>query len=82
LTLSDKIAMINHGKIEQCGTPEDIYRCPETIFVANIVGVTNRLSIDGQKFFVRPEDVEISKQRFLDHSEYRSLSEVKVRSDA
>src|SRR5262249_54558773 len=41
LTMSDRIAVFNQGKIEQIGTPADIYECPETPFVANFVGVSN-----------------------------------------
>jgi len=43
LTMSDRIAVFNAGKIEQVGTPRDIYDHPETRFVAEFIGETNLL---------------------------------------
>jgi putative spermidine/putrescine transport system ATP-binding protein len=44
LTMSDRIAIFNHGKIEQIGTPSEIYDRPTTQFVAEFIGETNLLS--------------------------------------
>jgi len=44
LTMSDRIAIFNHGKIEQIGTPLQIYDHPRTQFVAQFIGETNLLS--------------------------------------
>jgi len=44
LTMSDRIAVMNAGKIEQLGSPEAIYDSPATLFVARFVGATNVLS--------------------------------------
>jgi putative spermidine/putrescine transport system ATP-binding protein len=44
LTMSDRIAVFNHGRIEQIGTPEELYDKPETRFVAGFIGDTNFLS--------------------------------------
>ena len=41
LTMSDRIAIFNHGKIEQIGRPSDIYDHPSTQFVAEFIGETN-----------------------------------------
>lgn len=41
LVMSDRIAIMNAGRIEQYGTPRDIYRRPSTIFVSDFVGATN-----------------------------------------
>ena len=41
LTMSDRIAVFNQGRIEQVGTPEEIYERPATRFVASFVGETN-----------------------------------------
>jgi spermidine/putrescine transport system ATP-binding protein len=41
LSLSDRIAVMNHGKIEQIGTPSEIYENPQTAFVAEFIGDTN-----------------------------------------
>src|SRR5260221_4818258 len=44
LTMSDRIAVFNAGKIEQIGTPAEIYEQPHTPFVANFVGISNMIS--------------------------------------
>ena len=44
LTMSDRIAIINNGKIEQLGTPKEIYRSPVTTFVADFIGESNILN--------------------------------------
>ncbi len=43
LAISDRIAILRHGRIEQVGTPEAIYRTPLTAFVAEFMGATNML---------------------------------------
>ena len=43
LTLSDRIAVMNHGRVEQLGTPEALYERPATRFVADFIGTTNLL---------------------------------------
>jgi len=42
LVMSDHVAVMNHGKFEQIGTPQDLYYQPDTAFVAGFVGDTNR----------------------------------------
>lgn len=44
LTMSDRIAVFNHGKIEHIGTPAEIYDRPRTRFVAEFIGETNMLA--------------------------------------
>ncbi|MEO6055821.1 MAG: ABC transporter ATP-binding protein [Gemmatimonadales bacterium] len=41
LTMSDRIAVMNEGRVEQIGTPQEIYHSPTTVFVANFIGVAN-----------------------------------------
>ena len=41
LTMSDRIAVMNEGRIEQIGEPEDVYERPATTFVAGFIGVSN-----------------------------------------
>ena len=41
LTMSDRIAVMNKGRIEQCAGPEDVYERPTTTFVAGFIGVSN-----------------------------------------
>ncbi|MGI9405605.1 MAG: putative 2-aminoethylphosphonate ABC transporter ATP-binding protein [Hyphomicrobiaceae bacterium] len=43
LTMADHIVVMNQGVIEQIGTPEEIYRQPETVFVADFIGAMNQL---------------------------------------
>ncbi len=43
LTMSDRIAVMDGGRIEQCSGPEDVYERPETTFVAGFIGVSNLL---------------------------------------
>jgi spermidine/putrescine transport system ATP-binding protein len=45
LSMSDRIAVMNHGRIEQLGRPREIYEHPETPFVADFVGVLNALDL-------------------------------------
>lgn len=44
LAISDQVVVMNRGRIEQKGSPQDIYRHPESMFVANFVGRTNLLA--------------------------------------
>lgn len=43
MTMADTIAVMNHGKIEQLGTPSELYERPKTAFVANFLGTSNLL---------------------------------------
>ncbi|MCM8747242.1 ABC transporter ATP-binding protein [Thermomicrobium sp. CFH 73360] len=43
LTMSDRVAVMNHGRIEQLGTPEELYERPRTRFVAEFLGAANVL---------------------------------------
>jgi spermidine/putrescine transport system ATP-binding protein len=44
LTMSDRIAVMNRGRVEQLGTPEELYERPQTRFVADFIGTTNLLT--------------------------------------
>lgn len=59
LTMSDRIAVFSHGRVEQVGTPVDVYERPTTEFVAGFVGVSNVLDRDGRRFTVRPEKIRM-----------------------
>ncbi|MGE5642431.1 MAG: ABC transporter ATP-binding protein [Byssovorax cruenta] len=68
LTMSDRIAVFNEGKIEQVGTPAEVYERPASPFVAGFVGTSNLISGDvakritgsEQMFSVRPEKIHLS----------------------
>lgn len=49
LSFADRIAVMNDGKIEQVGTPEEVYHRPETKFVAEFLGQTNIIHVDLEK---------------------------------
>ena len=59
LTMSDRVAVFNEGRIEQLGSPADVYERPETEFVAGFVGVSNLLERNGRRFTVRPEKIHM-----------------------
>jgi putative spermidine/putrescine transport system ATP-binding protein len=67
LGMSDRLAVFNHGRIEQIGTPEAIYEHPATAFVAGFVGASNivdatlaeRLTGQRRAFSLRPERIRI-----------------------
>ncbi|MFE0628292.1 ABC transporter ATP-binding protein [Streptomyces sp. NPDC058864] len=59
LTLSDRIAVFNGGRIEQVGSPAEVYERPATPFVAGFVGTSNLLSDDGGTYSVRPEKIRL-----------------------
>jgi putative spermidine/putrescine transport system ATP-binding protein len=59
LTMSDRIAVFSHGRIEQIGTPAEVYERPANEFVAGFVGVSNVLERDGRRFAVRPEKISM-----------------------
>ncbi len=68
LTMSDRLAVFNHGLIEQLGTPAEVYERPLTEFVAGFVGVSNlvrgplAVALTGQAttFTVRPEKIRLA----------------------
>lgn len=61
LTMSDRIAVFNQGKIEQLGTPREVYENPQSPFVSEFVGQTNKIVLDGKHVNIRPEFITVSK---------------------
>jgi putative spermidine/putrescine transport system ATP-binding protein len=59
LTMSDRLAVINAGKVEQVGTPTDVYEQPATEFVAGFIGISNLINRHGEVLTVRPEKVHL-----------------------
>jgi putative spermidine/putrescine transport system ATP-binding protein len=67
LTMSDRLAVFNRGRIEQVGSPAEVYERPATGFVAGFVGVSNVLegeaaaaiAGDAQPFTIRPEKISM-----------------------
>ena len=67
LTMSDRLAVFNRGRIEQIGTPAEVYERPATGFVAGFVGVSNvldggaarQIAGDAHAFTIRPEKIAL-----------------------
>jgi putative spermidine/putrescine transport system ATP-binding protein len=70
LTMSDRLAVFNQGRIEQVGSPAEVYERPATAFVAGFIGVSNvlegdvaaRITGSDHAFTVRPEKIAIVPQ--------------------
>lgn len=70
LSMSDRIVVLNAGRIEQTGTPRTLYSRPETPFIASFIGSANALSPDAARtlagitsgrFFVKHEDIVLAR---------------------
>jgi putative spermidine/putrescine transport system ATP-binding protein len=59
LTMSDRIAVFNNGRIEQVSAPLELYEHPANEFVAGFVGVSNLIERDGERMTIRPEKIEL-----------------------
>jgi putative spermidine/putrescine transport system ATP-binding protein len=59
LTMSDRLAVFNEGRIEQFGAPAEVYERPATEFVAGFIGVSNVIERNGKRFTVRPEKIHM-----------------------
>jgi putative spermidine/putrescine transport system ATP-binding protein len=68
LSMSDRVAVFNEGKVEQVATPVELYERPSSSFVAGFVGTSNRiggaaaralLGVDGE-YAVRPEKLRLA----------------------
>jgi putative spermidine/putrescine transport system ATP-binding protein len=59
LTMSDRLAVFNDGRIEQIGAPAEVYEHPANAFVAGFVGVSNIVEREGRRFTIRPEKVRM-----------------------
>jgi putative spermidine/putrescine transport system ATP-binding protein len=59
LAMSDRIAVMNRGRIEQVGAPTEIYEKPRTRFVADFIGEINILDDRGTPRALRPEKIKL-----------------------
>ena len=80
LTMSDRLAVFERGRIEQIGTPAEVYEKPANAFVAGFVGVSNVIERGGRRFAVRPEKIRMSEAgagpRGGEHAETGRIREV------
>ena len=59
LAMSDRIAVLSQGRIEQIGTPMEVYERPQTDFVAGFIGISNLIERDGRHMTIRPEKIRL-----------------------
>jgi putative spermidine/putrescine transport system ATP-binding protein len=76
LTMSDHVAVFNEGRIEQVGSPSDVYARPATEFVAGFVGTSNILERGGRRFSVRPERIALDGAQSTDPVESATVADV------
>ncbi|MFN2617231.1 MAG: ABC transporter ATP-binding protein [Thermoleophilaceae bacterium] len=62
LTMSDRLAVMSDGKLEQVGPPAEVYERPANEFVAGFVGVSNILEREGRRVTIRPEKVRMLEE--------------------
>jgi len=59
MALADLIVVMNDGRIEQAGTPREVFNAPRTEFVARFIGGHNIISVDGKKASVRTDRTQL-----------------------
>jgi putative spermidine/putrescine transport system ATP-binding protein len=77
LTMSDRLAVFNHGRVEQVGSPAEVYEQPATTFVAGFIGVSNvlegsaanEITGDRRPFTIRPEKIAIVGPEAPEHED-------------
>jgi ABC-type Fe3+/spermidine/putrescine transport system ATPase subunit len=81
LSIGDRIIVMNEGKVMQSGTPQEIYREPQSLFVASFIGESNVIdrnllpnalpfAKDGETLFFRPAHVTVHDGRQIAAGEY------------
>jgi spermidine/putrescine transport system ATP-binding protein len=87
LTMSDRIAVMNQGKVEQVGLPEELYERPSTRFVADFMGTTNLLkgsveSIDGTVALIRLDGGDAGRTLVVDGTAVGEALEISIRPES
>ena len=59
LAMSDRVAVLSNGRLEQIGTPLEVYERPQTDFVAGFIGISNLIERDGRHMTIRPEKIRL-----------------------
>jgi sulfate transport system ATP-binding protein len=58
------VVVFNHGRIEQIGSPEEVYEQPASPFVIDFLGRANRFGAEGEASYARPHEIEVSATPF------------------
>ena len=87
LTMSDRIAVMNHGRVEQIGIPEELYDHPTSRFVADFMGTTNLLrgtltAVDGGVGSLRLEGGDTCRVGAIDGMQPGEVIEISIRPEA
>ncbi len=85
LTMSDRIAVFNSGRIQQIGSPQEVYNHPVSSFVANFVGTSNLLNAEqavalfgiNSVIAIRPENIQIQKHGNAKNGQIQLSAQVK-----
>lgn len=75
LSMSDRIAILRDGRIEQIGTPQELYEKPKTIFVANFLGKSNFLPVSSHEIDSSVVHYKVGQDRFTLFREGLSIPE-------
>lgn len=78
--ISDRILVMRNGRKEALGRPEDLYSNPPNLFVASFTGEGSTISLDGEKAFLRPEDILICNEERKPNEDEILLKGLKVLS--
>lgn len=86
LSMSDRVAVFNKGRIEQVDSPRNLYMKPATPFVAEFVGTSNvlrgelaqQLTGSAQPFSIRPEHIRLLESRLQDGPSQAASGEVEI----
>jgi ABC-type Fe3+/spermidine/putrescine transport system ATPase subunit len=62
LAMSDRVVVMNAGRIEQIGAPPEIYDRPATEWIASFIGDTNFLDVGGSEVAIRPERLRVERE--------------------
>jgi ABC-type Fe3+/spermidine/putrescine transport system ATPase subunit len=62
LAMADRVAVMNGGRIEQLAPPREVYDQPATRFVADFIGETNFVEVDGATIALRPERLGLARE--------------------
>lgn len=66
LTMGDKIVVMNNARLEQVGTPQEVYEQPKTPFVADFIGTVNQFLGSHANVAIRPEHLRLKTEKTMD----------------